>query len=205
MRLFSNTSTWVITGALAVAVPLCVAQTNPSQAQSQNPQTSSQATSHPSRSSMSANERAANLLNTVNKSEIDDAQMVAGRTQNAQVKDFAQMVMNDHKDAQSKLESAASAANINLSENKAMGKANDKMEKQWKNDSVANMDKSYVNAEIRDHRMALRRLKSLEPQITDPQLKSVVQDSIPVLQKHMKAAQQLSSQLGGGSGSGSGH
>jgi len=151
---------------------------------------------------MSANERAANLLNTVNKSEIDDAQMVAGRTQNEQVKDFAQMLMNEHKDAQSKLESAASAANVNLMEDEAMTKSNDKKLDRWKNEPPANMDKAYVNAEIRGHRNVLKRLQSLEPQITDPQLKSLVQDSVPALQKHLKAAEQLRSQIGSGSGSG---
>ncbi|MGH9393993.1 MAG: DUF4142 domain-containing protein [Terriglobales bacterium] len=146
---------------------------------------------------MSANQRAADLLNSVNKDEMDTAQMVQSHSQNSAVKDFAQTLMNDHKDAQSKLESAASQGSITLHETPSLHKQHEALESRLQSENGAAADKAYVNSEIRDHRMAIRQLQRLEPQITDQNLKSVVQDCIPVLQKHLDAAQKLQSQLAG--------
>jgi len=194
MRIGKHSSTWLVGGVLALAVPFCLAQTNPQQ--SQMPQ-QGQASSQPSHSAMSANQRAADLLNTVNKDEIDTAQMMQDHTQNTAVKDFAQTLVNDHKDAQQKLETAAGQSNINLQENKSMQNQDSKLKDRLQNENGAASDKAFVNSEIRDHRTAIRELKRLEPQITDPGLKDVVQNAIPVMQKHLDAAQKLQSQLGG--------
>src|SRR6185312_675290 len=109
---------------------------------------------------MSANQRAADLLNTVNKDEIDTAQMMQDHTQNTAVKDFAQTLVNDHKDAQQKLETAAGQSNINLQENKSMQNQDSKLKDRLQNENGAASDKAFVNSEIRDHRTRPERCRA---------------------------------------------
>ncbi|MGH9468518.1 MAG: DUF4142 domain-containing protein [Terriglobales bacterium] len=192
MHFHKHLAVSILSGALVAAVPFCMAQ-QPGQAKP-----GQQASAHPSRSMASANQRAADLLDTINKTEIAGAQSIQGHVNNPNVKSFAQDLVNDHQNLQNQLQDAAGKAQINLHENSAMQKASQRMDHRWASEKPATAAHSFVTAQIRDHERAVKRLQSLEPQITDPQLKTVVQSSIPVLQKHLTAAHKLASQLKGG-------
>lgn len=194
MRLRNKPSAFIVGGLLAMAVPILAAQQN-SQSSSQASQ-GSQAASQPSHSAASANERAANLINTINMGEVNTAKMIQGKTQNSQVKDFAQMIQNDHQDSQSKLQSIADQASINLQTDASVQKQNQKQDQSLQKESATAADKAYVRDEARDHRTAIRELQRLEPNVSNAQLKEFVQAQIPVLQKHLTAAEKLETQLG---------
>ncbi|MGH9476470.1 MAG: DUF4142 domain-containing protein [Terriglobales bacterium] len=200
MHVHKHLATCVLSGALAAAVPFCLAQSQTTQ-HPQQPQ-QGQAGSHPSRSMASASQRAADLLNTINKTEIDGAQSIQDHVQNPAVKSYAQDLVNDHKNLQDQLEDAASKANLNLNESSAMKKQAQREDQRWNKEQAPQAAHSFVTAQIRDHERAIKRLQRLEPQITDPQLKTVVQNAIPVLQKHLSEARKLASQMKSGSSSG---
>lgn len=205
MHFHKHLATSILSGALIAAVPFCLAQGQYGQQQAQQKPKQGQAASHPSRSMASPNQRAADLLNTINKTEIDGAQSIQGHVDNPNVKSFAQDLVNDHKNLQDQLEKAADQAKISLKENSSMKKQAQREDQRWDKEKPAHAASSYVAAQIRDHESAVKRLQHLEPQITDPQLKQVVQSSIPVLQKHLDAARKLQSELkGGGNGAGGG-
>lgn len=204
MHFHKHLATSILSGALIAAVPFCLAQGQAGQQQEQQHPKQGQAASHPSRSMASANQRAANLLNTINKTEIDGAQSIQGHVDNPNVKSFAQDLVNDHKSLQDQLEKAADQAKISLKENATMRKQAQREDQRWGKEKPAQAANSYVTAQIRDHESAVKRLQRLEPQITDPQLKQVVQSSIPVLQKHLDAARKLQSELKGGDNGGGG-
>lgn len=204
MRLPNKPSTLIVGGLLAMSLPLFAAQQNSSSSSSssKSAQESNSAAAHPSKSATSANERAANLINTINQDEIASAKTIQGKTQNNQVKDFTNTILNDHQDSQSKLQSIADQASINLKTQPSLHKQDQKMDQRLQKESSTQADKSYVQAEVRDHRTAIRQLQRLEPQITNSELKQFVQAQIPVLQKHLTDAQKLEAQLGvGGSAS----
>ncbi len=154
-----------------------------------------QAGTHPSRSAMSANQRAADLMNTINKSEVSTAGMVADRTKNSRVKRFADMLVNDHKQAQTSLESAAGASNISLHEGAAMMHHDKMMQEHMEAMTPEAADRSFAASQVREHERAIRQLERLEPQITDPQLKTTVTDYLPVLRKHLAEAKKLEAEL----------
>ncbi len=180
MLRMQSLSTLTLCGMLAAATPLCLGQ---------------QAGTQPSRSAMRANQQAADLMNTINKSEISTAKMMADRTQNAQVKDFAQMLGNDHQAAQTKLESAANASNIRLHEGAMMLRQDRATEKHLKALAPAAADRAFAASQVREHEHAIQRLEKLEPQVTDPQLKTEVRDYIPTLRKHLAEAKKLEAEL----------
>jgi putative membrane protein len=181
MRLqIQSLSTLALGGVLALAAPFCAAQ---------------QAGTQPSRSAMRANQQAADLMNTINKSEISTAKMMAGHTQNAQVKDFADMLANDHQQAQTRLESTASASNINLREGPMMMRHDRATEEHLKAMTPAAADRAFAADQVREHEHAIAQLKKLEPQVTDPQLKTEIKDYLPVLRKHLAEAKKLEGEL----------
>ncbi|HXE31344.1 MAG TPA: DUF4142 domain-containing protein [Terriglobales bacterium] len=180
MRLFRNSLLLAAAGLFALAIPLAAQQ----------------AATQPSRSSMSANQRAADYLNTVNQTEIDTAKMMQDHSQNDQVKDFAKMLQDDHQNAQNQLQTAASQSKIDLNTNAALKKASDTLDNRLKNDSASQADRSYLAAEVRDHKTAINRLKMMEGQVTDAQIKGAIDAALPLMQKHLDAAQKLQSQLG---------
>ena len=198
MRLLNNPTALIVGGLLAVALPIAAAQQNSSSDSSSQASQSSQAASQPSHAATSANDRAANLLNSINSGEIGTAKMMADKTQNSQVKDLANMIASDHQDSQSKLQSIAGQASINLKVTPSMQKENETLNQRLKKDSTTAADKAYVRAEVRDHRTAIRQLQRMEPNISNTQLKEFVQSQIPVLQKHLDAAEKLETQLGAG-------
>jgi len=149
---------------------------------------------HSARSANSANQRAADLLNTINKGEIDTGQLMQNHAESQSVKDYANMLVNDHQDAQKQLESTAGQNNINLTTNAALQKHSEAAENRLKNESGAQADKAFINDEVRDHTTAIRRLKALEPNVTDSGLKSVIDSSLQTMQKHLDAAKKLQSQ-----------
>lgn len=172
------------------------AMSAPMWAQSSGSMGQTQAASHPSKAAMSdVNQHAADLLNTINKDEINSGQMMADHTQNDQVKDYAQMLVNDHKELQNKLEQAAQQSNINLTTNNEMMQRADKMNDSIKNQAQKTGDENFARHEARSHRNAIHELQRLETHITDPQLKTVVQDAIPIMQKHLNQAQKLEKSL----------
>ncbi|MGH9485510.1 MAG: DUF4142 domain-containing protein, partial [Terriglobales bacterium] len=121
MHFHKHLATSVLSGALIAAVPFCLAQGQAGQQQQQQ-HPKQGAAAHPARSMASANQRAADLLNTINKTEIDGAQSIQGHVSDPNVKSYAQDLVNDHKNLQDQLQKAADQAKIDLHENAAMKK-----------------------------------------------------------------------------------
>lgn len=186
----------ILRNAMLLTAGSLFAMSAPMWAQSSGSMGQTQAASHPSKAAMSdVNQHAADLLNTINKDEINSGQMMADHTQNDQVKDYAQMLVNDHKELQNKLEQAAQQSNINLTTNNEMMQRADKMNDSIKNQAQKTGDENFARHEARSHRNAIHELQRLETHITDPQLKTVVQDAIPIMQKHLNQAQKLEKSL----------
>jgi putative membrane protein len=93
-----------------------------------------------------------------NMAEIQLSQMAADHSQNAEVKQFAQTMVDEHTKALEQLKQAASAANVTLPTDldKKHQKAKDKLSKL----NGAAFDKEYMNAMVDDHKDAAKLLKS---------------------------------------------
>lgn len=195
MRIFRN--------AMLLAAGALFALSAPMGAQSSGTTPQAQAASQPSKSmakstakSMaSANQHAADLLNTINQDEINSGKMMANHTQNDEVKEYATMLVNDHQELQKDLEKAAQSSNISLNTNDAMMQRASKDNDSIKNEAQKPGDEAFARHEARGHRNAIHQLQQLESKVTDPQIKDVVHDAIPILQKHLDEAQKLEKTL----------
>lgn len=148
------------------------------------------------------NQRAANLINSINHSEIDLGKMMQDQAQNSNVKDFSKTLVDDHQKAQNQLKEVASKANLTLGTVPHEQAEAQELKSRLTNAQGAQRDREYLRAEVRDHAKAVRQLRHLDTQVTDPNLKSYISNVIPTLQKHERDARHLLQQMGGAGAAG---
>ncbi|WP_194207054.1 DUF4142 domain-containing protein [Superficieibacter sp. 1612_C1] len=140
----------------------------------------------------SGDEKALKDMAQANINEIAAAKIALNKAQNSDVKAFAQQMVDDHGDALTKVQTVAQQKGVALpTEPDAKHKA---MAAELEEQSGDAFDKMYMeNAGTRDHKMVLSTLQSDSSKIKDPDVKALADAHTPVVEKHLKAAEQMSS------------
>jgi putative membrane protein len=131
-----------------------------------------------------------------NLAEIDMARIAMQKSQNPDVKDFANMIQKDHTEA---LEDLAG-----LMKDKGMSQPNI-LSPDAKADiekmtalSGAEMDREFINAMVADHQKAIAMFREKANIAQSPDVKNYAEDQLPTLEMHLEKAQKLQSKLFGG-------
>jgi predicted outer membrane protein len=125
-----------------------------------------------------------------NMAEIEGGKLAQSKGQNDQVKTFAQQMIDDHTKALKDVQQVAQQKGVTLpsepnSEQKAMIA---KLEKMTGNA----FDKTYMEvAGVSAHKKVHSTLTKDEKHVKDPDVKKVADSMMPVVEQHLKAAQQL--------------
>ena len=139
----------------------------------------------------SGDEKALKDMAQANINEIAAAKIALSKAQSSQVKAFAQQMVEDHGAALTKVQTVAQQKGVALptepdAKHKTMAA---KLEKQ----SGGAFDKMYMeNAGTKDHKMVLSTLQSDAKKIKDPDVKALADAHTPVVEQHLKSAQQMS-------------
>ncbi len=125
-----------------------------------------------------------------NINEIAAAKIALNKAQSSEVKAFAQKMVDDHGAALTKVQTTAQQKGVTLpTEPDAMHKT---MAAELEKQSGDAFDKMYMeNAGTKDHEMVLSKLKSDATMIKDPDVKALADAHTPVVEQHLKSAQQL--------------
>jgi putative membrane protein len=131
-----------------------------------------------------------------NRAEITLGKMVAAKTKDPSVKQFAQMMVKDHTDALNKLQKVAQSKNITLPD----GLPDDAKDLQSKlsNDTGKQLDKDYMDGMVQDHQKDVQEFQDATQKLQDPEIKQWATSTLPTLQKHLAKAQQIDSKVNGG-------
>jgi len=137
-----------------------------------------------------------------NRAEVTLGKMVAAKTKDPNVKQFAQMMVKDHTVALSQLQQLAQQKNITVPE----GIPDDAQQLQTKLQSVTGkqFDKDYMDAMVQDHQKDVQDFKDASQDAKDPDVKQIAAKLTPTLEHHLQKAQQIDQKLGGGAASRSG-
>lgn len=143
----------------------------------------------------SGDEKALKDMAQANINEIAAAKIALNKAQSSEVKAFAQQMVKDHGDALNKVQTVAQQKGVTLpTEPDAMHKA---MATKLESQSGDAFDKLYMeNAGTKDHQMVLSKLQSDSKMIKDPDVKALAEAHTPVVEQHLKAAEQMSMQSG---------
>lgn len=130
--------------------------------------------------------------------EVEEAQLAMTRSQNAAVKDFANMLVTDHRGHLDKLHKLAGKSDIgreaNSADSSGVAAAATLAQLQSMGGDAA-FDKAFVNSQIQSHMREIAALKTLRGAAKDDDLQKDIDATIPVLDRHLARAKTVLAQL----------
>ncbi len=122
--------------------------------------------------------------------EVEASKVAQQKATNAQVKAFADMMVNDHTKANDELKQLAASKNVTLPA--AVGEDNQEDLKDLSEKSGKDFDKAYINMMVSDHKKTVGNFEDLGDNTdSDGDLKAWVNKMIPALKQHLDQAQKL--------------
>jgi predicted outer membrane protein len=137
-----------------------------------------------------SDEKAVKDMAMADMAEVETGKLALSKSQNSDVKAFAQQMVDDHGQALTKVQALAQARGVTLpteldAKHKAMSAKLEKM-------SGDAFDKAYMaNAGVKDHKAVLAKLKSDAKKIKDADVKALADQHTPVVEQHLKSAEQM--------------
>jgi putative membrane protein len=122
--------------------------------------------------------------------EVQVSKLAADKATDPAVKQFAQMLVTDHTNANDELKAFAAAHNVSLPTElpKPLQSEIDKLQKA----SGDAFDKQYVQTVgLKDHKDDIAKFEKASQETKNPQLKAWVDKTLPTLKEHLAAAQKL--------------
>jgi putative membrane protein len=129
-----------------------------------------------------------------NQSEIALAQLAQTKAQNPEVKNLAQMLQQDHQQAQEKLQTIAQAHGIQLDTTPTwtQRRTQSKLEKL----TGAEFDQQYTKDMLEDHATDIKKFQKASENIEDADVKQYAQETLPKLQTHLQKAESAAKSAG---------
>lgn len=123
--------------------------------------------------------------------EVEAAKVALARSQNADVKKFAQMMIDDHTKSTNDLKSAIAASGLSLTPPSALDEAHAENIQELKDEEAADFDKAYLNDQVDAHQMALDLLQRYANDGDNAQLKDFAATTAPVVQAHYDQVKKM--------------
>jgi putative membrane protein len=126
--------------------------------------------------------------------EVEEAQLALTRSQNAAVKDFANMLVTDHKAHLDNLRKLAGKSDIGREANSADQTAAASAATFGQLQSMgadAGFDKAFIDAQIQAHTRDIAALKTMRAAAKDDDLQKDIDATIPVLDRHLARAKTV--------------
>jgi putative membrane protein len=139
-------------------------------------------------------------LALANLAEIEAGKLAASKASGADVKKFAQQMVDDHTKQLQELQTLAQSKNVQLPT--SPDTKHQREMKKLQDLSGADFDRAYMRAQIKDHRDAHKLAERTAKRGKDPELKAAAGKAAPEIQDHLKLAQQIADQHKGGAASG---
>lgn len=136
------------------------------------------------------------------KGEVTLAKLAESRAIIPSVRDYAKMLVTDHSKGEREVRSLESKAKLPAkpASDDTTAKANQDLLKQFTAmPRGKDWDSTWVQHEYDDHQHDIADTKAMQNQAKDARLKQLLGNELPVLQKHLDAAQKLLGNTPGGS------
>ena len=129
-----------------------------------------------------------------NQPEIALAQLAQQKAQNAEVKNLAQMLQQDHQKSLEKLQTIAQTHGLTLDTSPGFmqRRAQSKLEKL----NGAEFDQQYSKDMLEDHVADIKKFQKAAQSIEDSDVKQFAQETLPTLQSHLTKAESAAKSAG---------
>jgi putative membrane protein len=128
-----------------------------------------------------------------NAAELKLADMALQKSQNQDIRRYAQMLKDDHSKAGDELKNIARTENVPLSEepNAAQKQTADR----FASLSGESFDREWINAMVDDHQKTIAKFETESRSGKDAQVKSWAAKTLPTLREHLQHARDIQSRL----------
>jgi len=124
-----------------------------------------------------------------NLTEIQIGKVVEQKSQDPEIKQFAQKIVQDHEQANAQLKQIAQSKNFNWpAQLDEVGQSKVGM---FEKLSGPNIDRAFVFGMVGDHATAVLWYRAGARLLTDPQLKQYAEQTLPTLHHHLREARNL--------------
>jgi putative membrane protein len=121
--------------------------------------------------------------------EVELGNLAKSKAQNAEVKSFAQRMVDDHSKANDQLKSIASSKGVQLPTSLDKSAQNEK--ERLSKLSGANFDREYMSHMVKDHKKDVKEFEKQAKNGKDSDVKNFAAQTLPTLQDHLKMAESV--------------
>ncbi|WNW12418.1 DUF4142 domain-containing protein [Pseudomonas sp. DTU_2021_1001937_2_SI_NGA_ILE_001] len=126
--------------------------------------------------------------------EIEAGKMALQKSQSADVKTFAQMMIDDHTAANAKLKAIAEQKKLKVSDDAQLM---DKAKAMILDIREESFDRSYANNQVKAHEQTIELFEEEAKDSKDAELKAFAEATLPKLKAHLAKAKELAAKHGG--------
>ena len=142
----------------------------------------------------------ADIALTAHNIDIDRGKLALSKTKNAEVKQFAQQMVDDHGAGVKEAVALATRLGVKPETNptsKSLKEGAKKARARLTKESGAKFDKDYINTEVEYHQAVIDAVKNaLIPNAQNKDLKQLLTDVVPTLEGHLQHAKNVQAQVG---------
>jgi putative membrane protein len=125
--------------------------------------------------------------------EVELGQLAQEKAKSQEVKDFAQMLANDHRQVNERLTSIVQGKNMQVPQMMKEDHQN-KME-DLREKSGQEFDKEYMSMVVDMHEKDIDKFEDMRDEVQDPELQSWVENTLASMRQHLQEAEQIKEQL----------
>jgi putative membrane protein len=126
-----------------------------------------------------------------NEFEIESSQLALEKSQNDNIKKFAQRMVDDHTKTGEKMKEVLSSTDLKVKPADKLDNKHQKMLDKLKSASNDNFDRQYVSIQNEAHREAVDLFDSYSKSGKDARLKGFASETLPTLKEHLEHVEQL--------------
>ena len=123
--------------------------------------------------------------------EIQSSQAALKNSKDAEVRKFAQMMIDDHTKMSAELKAAVQAGNVNAQIPMSLTGEKAQMLEQLSSMSGEKFDQMYWKAQVQGHQEALQLAQNYAKNGDNAALKAHAQKGAPIIEQHLKMAQKM--------------
>jgi putative membrane protein len=132
-----------------------------------------------------------------NKFEIDTSQLALQKTQNDDVKNFAQQMVDDHNKVGDAMKDALSSSKTKMTPPDTLDKKHQALMDKLQKMNGAAFDKEYVKIQLSAHKEAVKLFSDYSKSGGDKSLKDFAGQNLPTLKDHLDNVMKLDRNLKG--------
>lgn len=140
------------------------------------------------------------VLNTIDQSEIEAAQLAKGKAQSSEVRSYAGHLIDDHRAAMDKNRELANRVKLRPEPSALSSRLTSTHQEamdRLRTFSGQEFDRAYIGYQVAMHDEAVSLVEKTSHSTDNPQLQRQLSQMVPSLREHLDTAKRLQSQLGG--------